>query len=524
MSVQFRSRIKSVIDYSKTLNGIGVCCDKNGNKSLKAFYDCFNDGGNYFPGDSIDVVDCPPADTQKGCCCACSYVTDLEQLPYPWDFRYNDLHPTAILKGYYYDSGVVCGVTRCECERLKGKFTPSEADSVVMSTPDDVRYYCYKDAPEFGSGYIIDARYPRACCHVERNPETGYPTNIVCDNVCSNYDCAILGNSTNPSVYDNLKVCGRNFYIVPGSVAGVCGPSGEAQCNIPLRISQIMTKTTELAQEEFGSCYELVKSESGNLEYECDIKPQSMCGGYWTQSQNAIYCNDVYTPNNPLKVNNLYDVQKLTLTQFNNLNLTLGQEFQGGIYIGIYEPGSPINSKGSELYGNLNFTNPDFFYPDNIGVGGPYKKWAIIVDEKSYYDTFLHDEEDVHFETSLWDGYYNTYGNLNSFGGINTKLMNTIRYKDRNGFIDYYVPSIYEMYFYWSFLIRNRKPKEYANYITSSLFTTKYINQTSNKTKINNNGMVYGGKIQRESRYKTILIPKNYPAKVMFFRKIVIQD
>ena len=56
MSIQFRSRIKSVVDYSKVLNGIGVCCDKDGNKTLKSFYDCFNDGGNYFPGESLSAV------------------------------------------------------------------------------------------------------------------------------------------------------------------------------------------------------------------------------------------------------------------------------------------------------------------------------------------------------------------------------------------------------------------------------------------------------------------------------------
>ena len=88
MSIQFRSRIKSSIDYSTVLNSKGTCCDKDGNKTSKAFIDCFNDGGNYFPYPLQDV-NCPSSSSDVGCCCSCAYVDDITSLSYPWDFTTN---------------------------------------------------------------------------------------------------------------------------------------------------------------------------------------------------------------------------------------------------------------------------------------------------------------------------------------------------------------------------------------------------------------------------------------------------
>jgi hypothetical protein len=516
MSIQFRSRIKSVIDYSKVLNGIGVCCDKDGNKTLKAFYDCFNDGGNYFPGTVPDLISCPPADTEKGCCCACSFVDDLDNLSYPWNFNTN-----SPVGNQYYDSGVVCNVTRCECERLKGKFTPSTEQSITLDATNIDRY-CYKDAPEFGLGYIIDARYPRSCCHVEPDPNTGWPTQIVCENICLNSECAALGSATYPAVYDNKSTCNVHLYQENSINMGL------NQCDSPLRLSQMVNKNKTYQNIEFGSCYELTKNTNNSLEYTCELKPKILCDGYWTAKEDSLhpYCDDRYTPNSPVKVGNAYDVQKLTSTQFESLKLEIGQQFQGGKYIGVYTPGSPVNSVGSELYGNLNFGNASKFIPDQLGTGGNHKKWAIIVDETLYQIPFIDNESDEDYDTSLWDGYYNTYGNLTTFNGINTKLMNSIKYKNRNGFIDYYLPSLYELFFYWNYTINNSVQPKLTKYLTSSLFSTKYINEKTSTTKINSKGFVYGGIISDYiyDSYKTILIEKTKQANAMFFRKIVIEN
>jgi hypothetical protein len=272
----------------------------------------------------------------------------------------------------------------------------------------------------------------------------------------------------------------------------------------------------------------LIKNTSNAFEYTCELKPKILCDGYWAEKEDSVhpYCDDRHTPNNPVKVGNVYDVQKLTSTQFTSLNLKIGQQYQGGRYIGVYTPGSPINPIGSELYGNLNFDIPSLFTPDNLGIGGNHKKWAIIVDEDLYQVPFIDNEIDEHYETSIWDGYYNTYGNLTTFNGMHTKLLNSIKYKTRNGFIDYYLPSLYELYFYWHYLKTTFSTRKIGKYITSSLFSTKYINEKTNTTKINSKGFVYGGIITdyTYASYKTILVEKTKQANAMFFRKIVIED
>lgn len=519
MSVQFRSRVKSGIDYSTVLNGKGTCCDLEGNKTEKSFYDCFNDGGNFYPGITSEVI-CPSSSTEKGCCCACSFVDNLSELPYPWNFNTNQ--PANGIP--YLESGVICNIARCECERIGGKFTPSEESTIVLNT-DNWQTYCLKDVSStFGPNKYIDARYPRSCCSISVNTDTGWLSDIDCINVCYPSQCASSGTVNNPSVYSNNSTCGNFLYSENGISNGL------AQCTSGLKLAQMTQKDTS-SNLQFGSCYELELSETTkNYEYTCNVKTESDCIGYWTKPElpNKPFCGDKYTPTDPVKVNNKYQPQIMTQSNFNSLKLQPGMKYQGGIYIGIFEPGTPINPKGSKLYGDLNFNNSIDYYADNIGVGGQYKKWALIVDLISYVDSFIEDtESDTHYETSLWDGYYNTYGNFNNFDGVNTNLFNTFRTKPKNGFIDYYIPSIHEMHFYAQYLKSNSgTTNKYGNFITSSIFSTKYINDSTNKVKVNNHGMVYGLRISNRTNpeYKTILIPKNLNSSLLFFRRIAIDN
>jgi hypothetical protein len=161
-------------------------------------------------------------------------------------------------------------------------------------------------------------------------------------------------------------------------------------------------------------------------------------------------------------------------------------------------------------------------YADSIGATG--RQWAVIVDETQYSVPFLQsDEIDVDYTTSLWDGFYNTYGN-GTFKGISTAMTNTIRYADRKGFIDYYIPSIYELYFYAAYLNRNNIDT-IGNLISSSLFNTKYLNQVIQRSKISGNGFIYGLGVNKNytTNYRTILLEKKSIETVLFFRRIVLE-
>jgi hypothetical protein len=501
-SVQFRSRIKPAFDYSDKLNSYGVCCGTTGadNKTIKSFTECFNEGGHFIPvvDGNTGSVSCPDSDTRLGCCCACSYVTpgQLDQIP-TLDNNGNTETP-------YLASGFVGGVARCECDRLGGKWTEGSCPSSL--TPSTWQATCMKSDNS-------DARAPRSCCHLEFDEDTGWPTGVKCKDVCSSGDCARLGTETYPSVY------GDNRCAIPLRIG-----DATTQCVSSPYYSYMFTRSSLYEGFDMGSCYTL-EDNNGSIEYTCSITPQALCSGYWVaeQDENNAFCTSTYQPSNPQKSAGKYQVQTMGLTAFNNLGLTAGDSFQGGVFVGIFQP-PVLNGKSSTLYGNLSFATPTStnMYADSIGATG--RQWAVIVDETQYSVPFLQsDEIDVDYTTSLWDGFYNTYGN-GTFKGISTAMTNTIRYADRKGFIDYYIPSIYELYFYAAYLNRNNIDT-IGNLISSSLFNTKYLNQVIQRSKISGNGFIYGLGVNKNytTNYRTILLEKKSIETALFFRRIVLE-
>jgi hypothetical protein len=500
MSIQFRSRIKPAIDYSTILNSYGVCCDENKNKTYKSFYECFTEGGHFIPGGtgSIDTVSCPDRDEEVGCCCACKYVTDTDY----------DLMETYPPTNPYLSSGTRNNISKCECNRLGGKWSNGPCEDL---TEDNWSRYCVKND--------IDVRYPKSCCHLYFDESTGWPVGIKCEDVCSSYDCALLGTETYPSYFDSEKRC--TIPLRPGDDVTQCASSDY----FPL----VATRSLLYKNFSMGSCYTL-EDNDGTLEYNCTLTPQVLCDGYWVaeQDENNAYCTSSFQPQNPQKVSNKYQVQSITQANFDALGLCAGDQFQGGVFIGVFEP-TPNNPQSSYIFTNINFSSSSKtrFYGDS--VGGSSKKWAIIVDETRYSMPFLNEQEaDLHYNTSLWDGYYNTYGNGNNFDGIKTTLTNTLRDVPRKGFMDWYIPSIYELGFYSLYLLEKQKNQP-GFVFSSSYFDTSKINAPVTKTKlIDNNSFVYGQNLYNYNdnyyyTYRVGLIDKRSTQTALFFRRIVIE-
>ena len=498
MSIQFRSRIKSAIDYSNELNSYGVCCDSIGGKSIKSFYECFTENGYFIGGISggIDSVTCPNPEIELGCCCSCSYVTDggfAQMDPYP---------PTEP----YLSSGIRSNISKCECSRLKGKWTSGECPSSLTNTNLDP--LCKSNN--------IDVRYPRSCCHLGFDEQTGWPTSIECTDVCNSSDCADLSTPEYPSVFGTTTRCFTRL-LTDDTIPSV------SCIENPLRL--ISTSSSLYNGLDIGSCY-VLEDNDGELQYNCNLTPEILCPEYWIQKQDSdeAFCDNKFKPSNPVKVNGSYSVQTMLESDFNLLGLTTGDEFQGGKFIGIFKP-SKLNTESSVVYGNINFGNPTLGKFNSDDVGGNNSKWALIVDETRYIVPFLlKNEYDIHYQTSLWDGYYNTYGNNALFNGIRTNLTNTIKYTNRKGFIDYYLPSIYELHFYSSYLFSSGVTAK-GNLISSSMFDTKYLNVNRSQTSIKNQKFIYGQVINDgyDINYKTVLINKYNVETAIFMRRIVLQ-
>lgn len=479
-SVQFRSRIKPAFNYTPTLNSYGVCCNSTGSGSVvKSFTECFNEGGHFIPvlDGNYNNVKCPDSDTRLGCCCSCSYV-----LPADID----------LVSSTYFNSGTRSNVSRCECDRLGGLWSEGSCPDL---NSENLNRIC-------GSP---DVRMPKSCCHLAFDDNTGWPTGVSCANVCTSVDCAELGTQVYPSIFGT-------------------SPCNSTNCATSEYYSFMTTRSGLYDQFEMGSCYTL-EDVNGNLEYTCSIVPKGLCdNGYWVTGLNEenVYCANSYQPDNPQKILGKYQPQTMTLAEFNAIGLTEGDEFQGGRYIGIFE--TPLSGVGSEVYGSINFSDPVLSNFTSDTIGGTASRWALIVDETNYKVSFLlEDETDINFETSLWDGHYNTYGNLTSFQGIQSALTNSIRYQNRSGFIDYYLPSIYELFFYSAYLQKNNITT-IGNLMTSSIFNTKYLNNGTNQYVIGNKSYIYGQSIDSLNvvNYKTILIEKYVQQNIRFFRKIIL--
>lgn len=504
MSIQFRSRIQPAIDYSTILTNYGYCCSPTdpSNPTQKTFVECMSEGGYFVQGASGQQVTCPELDTQLGCCCSCSYV-DVE------DYNLIETYPPTTP---YLDSGTRSQVTKCECDRLGGVFTPTVDGNCPTLTNGNWESYCTTAHPS-NPLETIDVRAPRSCCHLEYDANTGWPTTVVCKDVCTSYQCAQLSTETYPSVFSNTSRC-----TIPLTSTGTTTNCASSN-NLTYLINQTLYQGFDV-----GSCYTL-ESIDGVYEYTCSITPQSVCSGYWVveEDQNNAFCHSDKQPTNPQKVGSVYTPQSMSLNDFNNLGLTRGDEYQGGVFVGIYKP-APNNSQSSEVYGNISFGDPSLGRFTSDSIGGTGSQWAIIVDQTTYNIPFLlENEKDVNVNTSLWDGYYNTYGNTNDFLGLKTALTNTIRYQPRKGFLDYYIPSIYELNFYAQYL-RSRNITQVGNLISSSIFNMKYLNNKIIRTNINNLSFVYGQAIKTEysTNYRNILINKRDKETVVFFRRILL--
>lgn len=511
-SIQFRSRIKPAFNYGDTLNSYGVCCGTTGNNNVvKSFIECFNEGGYFVPtyGNDPSTISCPDSDNRLGCCCACSYMnsSDFSLLP-PLTTEGN------VPPGYlpYLTSGFESNISRCDCDRKGGKWTEGTCPDILGTdnspgTTESWQYRCLK-------GLTTDARVPRSCCHMTFD-QFGFPDTILCTDKCTKEECANLGTFTYPAIF------------------------GESRCDIPVifeepttncvsgrSLSLISSRSTENENVQIGSCFTLGLS-GGVLKYDCTLTPQSMCSEYWVEEQDedAPYCSSHMKPSNPQLFNGRYQPQIMSQAAFDAIGLTTGDKFQGGVYIGVFY--TPNAETTSEVYGNINFGTPVLSkYNDNTGVGLTYEKWAIIVNTNRYQIPFLlENEQNVNYQTSLWDGYYNTYGDNKAFSGIDTALTNTIRYQNRGGFIDYYLPSIYELQFYSKYL-KNTEVKNFGTVISSSVFDTKYIS-SQGRSIIDNSQFVYAQSISTvlntiEQNYKTVLVNTKTLQTGIFFRRILL--
>jgi len=486
MSIQFRSRVKSVVDFGADLKSVGTCCFPNGTSQSLTFYECFVNGGVYIAGEGAEC----PSQGELGNCFACAYLTSDQKSQVIAD-------PTILTSNPSWGTR---NVTECECTRIGGVFGTNPADPNNPSR---------------------DIRVPKACCYFDYN-ENNFPVGITCANVCSERECSLIGSQTpegnlrHTSIYHSGSLCSEVD----------CTPQ-----NInPNTYSIMAAKSSSYAAFDIGACYDLTLSE-GVYSYSCDLKPLHLCSGYWVPpsygENGVILCNNRYAPQTPVSVEGrVVEPETMREMEFDELGLQIGDEYKGGYYIGKFT----VNASYSPVYGSLNMTDQETTYYNDTTPRDIYSRWALIVDYTDYASPLMTSTEmrTTNSRTSNSDGFYNTYGDINNFSGLEFITANTIRGLIRNGFADYYIPSIIELYFLANALRNNStlsSKLQISNKMTSS--SIFYENLTSlNSGKYNFNGVVftYGQTLNTSMTDfgKTLLIPGTNRGALRFFRKVIL--
>lgn len=518
MSIQFRSRIRSVFDYGKELKKIGKCCFTDNTSSSLTFLECFKAGGQFFSDSNFP---CPQA-SDIGYCCACSYTDEgfrslmFQSLPYDPDVN-------ALQQVYRSAPGIRPNITKCECDRIGGKWTANiDLDNYVS-----VFYACQKQISYNGNFFFTDARIPSACCSLVIENNT--PVGVTCEHVCNNIECAnkvlTQGNqSPDPfadSVYNPNQLC--QFSTVAGIPPAVC--------NNNITTSKMLTSTSAFSDTNHGACYELTLNNDV-YSYNCSLTPKFKCTDYWIDpeltNEEVVYCEHKYKPKTPTKTSGYLNPIVYTETEFNSLNLTVGQEFQGGIYIGTFQPLKSKTSNSSQVFGALNFSTPQSIRVP-VSDESKYKKWAIIVN-KNYIETPLITDGDFNsiYESSYYDGYLNCYGEPQKYTSINSKTILSITGIIRNGFADYYIPSIVEMMFFAEQLKSNKIISDIFNlnkiFTSTTFFTDKYSSKNpTGQNTFDGNHFLYSMSFQTGKNYgKSTIVGINSIVNLMLFRRLII--
>jgi len=505
MSIQFRSRTRSTFDYGKELKQSGKCCFADGTSELITFYECFSRSGTF-----LTDVDAPcPTSATKGYCCACAYLSDSQRQAAVSNLPYN--RNADFWNGTF---GIQSDITECECNRIGGIWSETNSNPSL----------CYKTATIDAVEYDIDARIPNACCSFII--QDGSPNGVTCQNVCSERACAnlaIVESGPNDPFADTVfipnKVCGKSI------VTGV----DPASCGTTTVTSRLISTTDAFAEDPLGPCYVL---DEETLEYSCSVQPEYRCSGYWvnpsTIDEDVAYCDHAYTPKSFTKNNSYLNPITYSEAEFNSLGLSVGDEFQGGIYIGKFSPKKPNATTLSTVYGALNFSTPSPTYVDVSGES-EYSKWAIVVNKNFLTAPLVYSSDPINnFTNSYYDGYMNCYGDRYQNNRIESSTINTIRGKLRNGFVDYYVPSIVEMMFlaqqYRTNTALQTELQLDKTFCSSTFVTDKYLKAfPTGANMFGNMNLLYGQILGSDESFgKNITFVINRTVNFFLFRRIVL--
>jgi hypothetical protein len=267
------------------------------------------------------------------------------------------------------------------------------------------------------------------------------------------------------------------------------------------------TQTTGGECEDLGGVF-----EAGRIC--CIVSPVSGCKD----------CADIVNAARSLRVNTFTEAEGTLPTS----DLTY---YKNGLYVGIFEPGNPVNTIGSTVTGNPTTGGAFAYKPSVVGYGTTNKRWAIVVASNDYNMDFLNDEyENTEIiPASMYDGMWNTFGDSNVYYGIQSKAMEKLREHSRLS--GWYLPSKNELEFvnnklnHGFFIPEAFKSMNSGTYMTS---TPYFEMQSSTKYNLdsqifNNQAFMFGQSFNKKDYGSIYLVPRRTKVNVRLIRRIELE-
>jgi len=229
-----------------------------------------------------------------------------------------------------------------------------------------------------------------------------------------------------------------------------------------------------------GNC--CTQNESNQIV--CSILPQNKCAGYW-YSINEIRscsgltaCSGIYfsgntggtlTPETKVNATASLAVLQQSPNIIEVLPPFVGDSYQGGLYVGIYQQGEIIR-------GNINSGTARDYTARKTGIGTNKNKWILIAAPFNYYSLAMNSNTSnpVKINTSIYDGAYNTYGPDSNKSDVYDDVFRV----KINGFNDWYVPSQDELALYFKNIPYGFEPQNFKRltedfYMSSTIYSNK---------------------------------------------------
>jgi len=396
MSVQHRTRMRTVADYGQYLSDIGGCCLPDGtleNENGTSYQACMQLNGFFVPGDApFNVNQCPNL-AEKGCCCSCSYV---ESFP---DFFNNSGCTDVSVCGEFgardcYNGGLKM-VTECECRAVGGNWAGVGVD---CST--------YYDLDEGGQNqgvgaYILcnpngdtnDVRWPGSCCN-----------NGDCYDACSSQDCLDIvgtGPDADPNaafyemfICNQTPVCEREPNECAVGYRSRGGTRNRTSGLIevlgtPQEYERKLSQIDKSAINYDAACVHL--NEQG--DYVCESLTKRACSlrnGIWAGLDSERYPISCGTTEANQMLDYIKNDKKISGSIAGSWEL--GQRVLNlpGRFAGIIQSQSSVSGMGSDLYGDIAGPPKETRLTKEIGKIGKdiNKKYAIIISDTTHHGSF----------------------------------------------------------------------------------------------------------------------------------------